>query len=126
MIQRNQLSVVSRQRSHYAGMGHNHGDLGGGQHHLQARTWGLGIERQIRAPRFENRQGGEGKVGGGGQAQTHHAAWFDAQTAQVMRQLVGALLQLLIAKTLGTGGHSQRVGGDGGLALYQIRHTKRR
>ena len=115
-------AACSARRSRRARMGHDDADARIAQHGGEPLGRVVGIERQVGAARLEDAEEPDDHLGRALQAQPHHHLRVDAQAAQVMRQLVGARVELRVGEALIPEDHGGRRGRPRHLRGKQLRH----
>ena len=96
------------------------------QHEGEALRRIARIERQVGAAGLEDAEQTHNHLQRALDAQPDHDLWPDAQPAQMMRQLVGALFKLPIGQLLFLEHHRNCFGGSHRLRRKQLHHRRRR
>ena len=96
------------------------------QHEGEPLRWIIRVERQIGAAGLEDADEPHDHLKRALHAQPHHHFGADAQPAQVMRQLVGAGIELAVGRASILEHHRDRIGCARSLRGEQLRHGRRR
>ena len=124
-IEPHDAGAMRRQPVEQRRLGDQHRRAGIRQHEGQPLGRIGGVERQIGAAGLEDAEKPDDHLERALDAQPHHRLRADAEIAQVMRQLVGARIELTIAEALVLEHHRDGVGALVDLGLEQLRQGGR-
>ena len=125
-IEAEQAGAVGGEPIDQRRMGDQQAGAGIREHEGKALGWILGIERQIGAAGLEDAEQPHHHLERALDAQTHDGLGADPEPAQMMRQLVGARIELRIGEAVLREHHRDRVGGAGDLGGEQLRQARGR